>query len=375
MLWFVLALVLLLPYAVLLLFYRLWWNRQPIIQVPDSFQPVTRFTILIPARNEAAAINDCLRSVLRQHYPVDLYEVIVIDDFSDDDTAAVAGQHERVRVLQLKDHIQQPINSYKKKAIETGIAQATGDYIVTTDADCMVPDGWLRRFAWMIEQQPTVFIAAPVAIKEESSFIKLFQSLDFLSLQGITGASVAAGFHSMCNGANLCYSRKAFYDVNGFRDVDHIASGDDLLLMHKLYRQYPAEVHYCKAQETIVQTNAVETIREFFRQRIRWASKAGHYQDKRIVAVLLLVYLVNCYLIALLVAGFFHYELWMLLTGCLLLKTIAELWFLLPVAAFFQKESLLVWFPLLQPFHLVYTVVAGWLGTFGTYEWKGRSVR
>jgi hypothetical protein len=65
----------------------------------------------------------------------------------------------------------------------------------------------------------------------------------------------------------------------------------------------------------------------------------------------------------------------MLLTGCLLLKTIAELWFLLPVAAFFQKEALLVWFPLLQPFHIVYTVVAGWLGTFGTYEWKGRAVR
>lgn len=375
MLWFVLAPALLLPYVVLLLYYRRWWNRQPTVQVPDNFEPTTRFTVIIPARNEAAGIKTCLESVLQQHYPVDLFEVLVVDDFSDDATAVIAAQHKGVRVIALKDHVQQPLNSYKKKAIEVGISHAAGDYIVTTDADCRVPANWLRQFARIIEQQPTVFIAAPVAMKEESSFIKLFQSLDFLSLQGITGASVAAGVHSMCNGANLCYSRKAFAEVGGFQDVDHIASGDDLLLMHKLYRRYPAEVRYCKSPDSIVYTDPVETVGAFFRQRIRWASKAGHYQDKRIFSVLLLVYLVNCYLLALLAGGFFRYELWMLLTGSLLLKTIAELWFLLPVAAFFKKESLLTWFPFLQPFHVFYTVIAGWLGTFGTYKWKGRQVR
>jgi cellulose synthase/poly-beta-1,6-N-acetylglucosamine synthase-like glycosyltransferase len=375
MLWYVTALLLLLPYTVLLLYYRFWWNRQHSLQVPGTFQPTTRFTVIIPARNEAANINTCLQSVLQQDYPVNLYEIIVVDDFSEDNTPALVSQHKSVKLLQLKDVVHEKINSYKKKALETGIARASGDYIVTTDADCIVPPGWLRHFAYLIEQKPAVFIAAPVAIKEENSFIKLFQSLDFMSLQGITGASVAAGFHSMCNGANLCYSRKAFYEVEGFKEVDHIASGDDLLLMHKLYRRYPAAVHYCKAAGSIVSTNPVESTGAFFRQRIRWASKAGHYQDKRITAVLVLVYLLNCFLLALLVAGFFRAEWWMLLTGCLFVKTIAELCFLRPVASFFKKEGLLTWFPLLQPFHIVYTVIAGWLGLFSSYEWKGRTVK
>ena len=235
----------------------------------------------------------------------------MIDDFSEDDTAAIVQQFSTVRLIQLKDVIKEKINSYKKKAIETGIELATGDYIVTTDADCTVPPNWLRNFAWMIEQQQSEFIAAPVAMNEESSFIKLFQSLDFLSLQGITAASVGAGFHSMCNGANLCYSKRAFAAVDGFKDVDHIASGDDMLLMHKIQKQFPGKIAYCNSAESIVFTNPVETIGEFFRQRIRWASKADKYDDKRIFWVLLLVYLFNDFLI------------WLLLQGCPLPETFA----------------------------------------------------
>jgi cellulose synthase/poly-beta-1,6-N-acetylglucosamine synthase-like glycosyltransferase len=309
------------------------------------------------------------------NYPQALVEIIVIDDFSEDNTAVVVQQFSTVKLVQLKDSITQRINSYKKKAIEAGIQQATGDYIVTTDADCTVPENWLLNFAWTIEQQQSEFIAAPVAMKEESSFIKLFQSLDFLSLQGITAASVGAGFHSMCNGANLCYSKKAFAAVNGFKDVDHIASGDDMLLMYKIQQQFPGKVQYCFSSESIVRTNPVETVKDFFRQRIRWASKADKYNDKRIFWVLLLVYLFNFFLLTLFIAGFFQPEIWILLVGSLFIKTIVELFFLIPVVRFFKKELLLLWFPVMQPFHIVYTVVAGWLGKFGTYDWKGREVK
>jgi cellulose synthase/poly-beta-1,6-N-acetylglucosamine synthase-like glycosyltransferase len=157
--------------------------------------------------------------------------------------------------------------------------------------------------------------------------------------------------------------------------VDHIASGDDMLLMHKLYKQYPNEVHYCKAADSIVLTEPVETVAAFFRQRIRWASKADKYDDKRIFAVLLLVYLLNVWLLVLAISCFFISNNLQLLLLALGIKTIAELFFLFPVARFFQKQQLLVWFPLAQPFHIVYTVIAGWLGKFGNYEWKGRTVR
>jgi cellulose synthase/poly-beta-1,6-N-acetylglucosamine synthase-like glycosyltransferase len=375
MLWMAAAILFVGAYCVLILLYRSLFKKLKPTAVTESFNPFVKFTILIPARNERDHIATCLQSIEQLNYPKHLLEVIVIDDFSEDATTAVIQEFNSVQLIQLKDVVKEKINSYKKKAIETGIEAARGDYIVTTDADCTVPPNWLRNFAWMIEQQQSEFIAAPVAMKEESSFIKLFQSLDFLSLQGITAASVGAGFHSMCNGANLCYSKKAFAAVDGFKDVDHIASGDDMLLMHKIQKQFPGKIAYCNSGESIVLTNPVETVGEFFRQRIRWASKADKYDDKRIFWVLLLVYLLNVYLLALMVAGFFNPLLWVLLTASLFLKTIVELLFLIPVARFFKKKELLLWFPLMQPFHIVYTVVAGWLGKFGTYEWKGREVK
>jgi cellulose synthase/poly-beta-1,6-N-acetylglucosamine synthase-like glycosyltransferase len=374
MVWLLVAFLLLVPYSILLLLYKRWWKQLPVTKPPVTFTPAIQFSIIIPARNEQINIGVCLQSIEQLNYPKHLFEVIVIDDFSEDATVSAVKEFKSVRVIELKDVLNEKINSYKKKAIEIGIENATTNYIVATDADCIVPNNWLRNFAWIVEQQQSIFIAAPVTMKEESTFINLFQSLDFLSLQGITAASVGAGFHSMCNGANLCYSKKAFHEVGGFRDIDTIASGDDMLLMHKLYKQFPTKVHYCKAEDSIVLTSPVEKVSEFFRQRIRWASKADKYDDKRIFWVLLLVYLLNIFLVLLFVAAFFNTMLWILLAGCLLFKTIIELIFLMPVATFFQKEKLLLWFPLAQPFHIIYTVVAGWLGKFGSYEWKGREV-
>jgi cellulose synthase/poly-beta-1,6-N-acetylglucosamine synthase-like glycosyltransferase len=375
MAWLIAAILFVVAYCSLILLYRYWLQKLKPVTVNPSFMPSVTFTVLIPARNEEKNIAACLQSMQQLNYPKALVEIIVIDDFSEDSTAAVVQQSSTVKLVQLKDSITQRINSYKKKAIEIGIQHSTGDYIVTTDADCTVPENWLLNFAWMIEQQQSEFIAAPVAMKEESSFIKLFQSLDFLSLQGITAASVGAGFHSMCNGANLCYSKKAFAAVNGFKDVDHIASGDDMLLMYKVQQQFPGKVQYCYSPGSIVLTDPVETVKDFLSQRIRWASKADKYNDKRIFWVLLLVYLFNFFLLTLLIAGFFKKEVWILLLAALFAKTITELIFLIPVASFFRKQSLMIWFPLLQPFHIIYTVVAGWLGKFGTYEWKGREVK
>jgi cellulose synthase/poly-beta-1,6-N-acetylglucosamine synthase-like glycosyltransferase len=375
MLWFVTSILLIGAYVGLLLLYSYWFKLLHSLTIDNSFKPSVKFTILIPARNEEQNIAACLQSIQQLNYPKALIEVIVLDDFSEDATASIVKPFADITLIQLKDLIHQPINSYKKKALEIGIDHATGTYIVSTDADCIVPKNWLRNFAWMIEQHKSEFIAAPVTMKEESSFIKLFQSLDFLSLQGITAASVGAGFHSMCNGANLCYSKKAFASVDGFKDVDHIASGDDMLLMYKIEQKFPKQVHYCHSPESIVLTNPVETVKDFFRQRIRWASKADKYNDKRIFWVLLLVYMLNFFMLILFITGFFITDLWILLLTLLFLKTISELVFLNPVARFFKKQYLLFWFPFLQPFHIVYTVVAGWLGKFSNYSWKGREVK
>ena len=179
----------------------------------------------------------------------------------------------------------------------------------------------------------------------------------------------------MCNGANLAYERTAFNEINGFTGIDQIASGDDMLLMQKIVQRNPGRVYYLLSREAIVSTPAADTWNEFFNQRIRWASKATHYNDLKIFSALFLVYFFNCSLLALLIAGFWAHYLWFALLITLIAKTLIELIFITPVAKFYDKENLLKLFPLYQPIHILYTIIAGWLGTFGSFEWKGRRVK
>ncbi len=390
---FFIVLLFLLVYVVLIIYYRQSWVSISDIKLPNSdIKPNTKISVIIPARNEEQNIKACLDSLVEQSYPKNLFEVLVIDDHSNDNTAAVVLNYrqQNIKLITLKEFVAtNQINSYKKKAIEIAIQQSTGNLMVTTDADCIIPPNWLQTIAAFYEEKKPEFIVMPVSINCSNRFIEIFQALDFMTLQGITGASVHKKFHSMCNGANLAYTKKAFNEVNGFTGIDTIASGDDMLLMHKIYKQNPAAVLFLKSKEVIVQTQPVKNLKEFFNQRIRWASKADKYDDKRIFGVLLMVYLFNLLLLLLPVIALFKniyfnfqlypltlvftlLEFWLFI---LLIKTITELFFLIPVAKFFNKQRLLWLFPIMQPIHILYTLIAGWLGKFGSYKWKGRSVK
>lgn len=393
------AFVFFVGYAILIIYYRQWWQQIPDYQPSQNYNSssvfagtmhkknTTKISIIISARNEEQNITHCLQSILVQTYPADLFEIIVVDDHSTDNTVQIVKSFDKknIHCIFLKDFVSGAFNSYKKKAIEVAIAQSTGNLIVTTDADCFMDKNWLQTIASFYEAYKPAFIAAPVSINCDNSFLSIFQALDFMTLQGITGASVFKKMHSMCNGANLAYEKIAFREVDGFKGIDNIASGDDMLLMHKIYKQYPKRVLFLKSKEAIVQTLAMDTWRNFFNQRIRWASKADKYGDKRILPVLILVYFFNLLLLILPVVAifsntifsFFNYQLsiikyWL---GLVVLKTLVELFFLFPVAKFFNKQIILWWFPLAQPFHILYTVVAGWLGKFGSYTWKSRIVK
>ena len=392
----IILLVLFSLYFLLIIYYWQSWLSIPNYKPQTTnYKPLTRISVIIPARNEEENIAACLNSITNQSYPKHLFEVLVVDDHSTDNTASIIKNYktQNVKLISLKDFINdEELNSYKKKAIEIAIQQSTGELIVTTDADCFMKENWLQTIAAFYEQYRPEFIAAPVSINCSNKFIEFFQGLDFMTLLGITGASVHKKIHSMCNGANLAYTKKAFTEVSGFAGIDNIASGDDMLLMHKIYKKYPDKVMFLKSQEAIVLTQPVNSIREFFNQRIRWASKADKYDDKRIFAVLLLVYVVNVLLLVLPIialitnvqysiparpgGGFnIQYSICTLWIVLLLLKTLVELIFLYPVAKFFGKQSMLVMFPLMQPFHIIYTVIAGWLGKFGSYSWKERKVK
>lgn len=361
-------------YAILIVAYRFWFNQLRKANWEEVQLPHTKFSIIIPARNEQDNIANCIRSITQQNYPTDLYEIIVVDDFSQDNTALIVQglqlQYTQLRLLQLKDYYQpNELNAFKKKAIEKAISQSSGQWILTTDADCIVPKLWLSLYDQYIQAHHPVFVAAPVMFIKTSGILNQFQLLDFMALQGITAAAVGAGKHSMSNGANLAFEKAAFYAVGGYQGVDNIASGDDMLLMHKMKR-LSRPLGYIFHKDAIVQTKAMETWQEFIMQRIRWSSKARYYDDRSIFWVLLLVYIFNFSILLLLLLG-----LWKPFWTALVIKTLFELYFMVPIAKFFQLEKEIPYFPLFQPLHILYTIVAGFLGQKKNYIWKGRKLK
>lgn len=367
----IVTIVLFACYSSLIIYYWQSWKSIPGFVSSQNILDI-KISVLVPARNEEENIGKLLTVLQQQTYPQKMFEVIVIDDHSTDRTAEVVKRFSAVKLLQLKE---ENINSYKKKAIETGIAAANGDLIVTTDADCVPGKEWLQTLASFKEEKKAAFIVAPVVFENNSSLLQMFQTIDFLALQGITGAAVYKRSMAMCNGANLAYEKKAFYEVNGFSGIDQIASGDDMLLMYKIWKKYPDKIFYLKSKEAIVSTQPMKTWRDFFNQRMRWASKAKHYKGKRIFLVLLLVYLFNLSFLVLLTAGFWNYNYWLYLSGLWIAKTMIEIPFVYAAASFFNKRSLLKYFFFFQPIHIAYTIVSGLLGQLGKYEWKGRKVK
>ena len=375
------VLLLLIVYSILLLIYRSNWKAIPDFSLHNIKESKSKLfiSVVVAARNEEDNIANLIASFQHQSYPTDLFEIIIVNDFSTDKTVEVIQQinFSNVRLLHLSDYIKDgSINSYKKKAIEIGVAASKGELIVTTDADCTVKTDWLTKIAVFFEQHQPDMIVMPVLIKHNTSFIQLFQSIDFMCMQGITGAAIHKGLHGMCNGANLAYTKKIFQEVGGYKGVDKQASGDDMMLLHKISANAKNKISYLKSPSVIVETAPVNTFKEFVHQRIRWASKATQYSDKTLLPVLLLIYLFNFSLACLIIGALIKLQT-DIIFYCLMflsVKTIIEIYFLYPVALFFQKDKWLWIFPLLQPAHIFYTIIVGALGKAGAYQWKNRKV-
>ncbi len=365
-----LTFIFLFGYAGLILFYYQSWKAVPVFQ--NSFNNSSIFlSVVVAARNEEEHLPSLLNALQFQSYPQDLFEVIVVDDFSTDQTAAIIKNCTSRNVRYVQPLVTSALSS-KKKAIETGINLAKGELIVTTDADCCPTANWLSILSEFYIQTGASFIASPVRLRHNPSWLQVFQSLDFITLQGITAASVGSGFHTLCNGANLAYKKQTFIDVHGFKGIDHTSTGDDMLLMYKIWKMAPAKVHYLKSKEAIVTTVPMTTLKDFIMQRKRWASKTLVYEDHKVMAVLIFVYLFNCLFVALIAVSFFHTSTWWIVAAFWVIKTIIEVPFVYSVARFYEEQQLMKYFFWMQPLHIFYTVAVGFISQVGRYEWKGR---
>ncbi|AFD08237.1 glycosyltransferase family 2 protein [Solitalea canadensis] len=335
----------------------------------------TKVSVIIPARNEEKMIGKCVNDIVAQNYPNELLEIIVIDDHSTDSTADVVKSIQYPNLKLIKLQADPAVNSYKKKAIADAISIASGDLIVTTDGDCRMGNNWIRSIVNEYEVTGNKMISSPVAYFEERSFFEKLQSLEFMCLISLGAASIANKMAGSCNGANLAYEKKAFFEVGGFSGIDHIASGDDELLLHKMLSAYHGKVSFLKSREAVVYTHAKPTLKDFISQRRRWASKSTKYKNKWMVGIGVSVFF---YYVALLLTGLiglFVPSIGCLFLGAFVFKCLIDLIWVLPVAVFLRKLNLIIYFPILAFLHLFYIVYIGLAGQAKQYEWKGRMVQ
>jgi biofilm PGA synthesis N-glycosyltransferase PgaC len=368
---FLLLSLLTLLYAGLMHRFKRGWDCLSPFSPSPSTAPLPLVTLLIPARNEAANIGKLLEAIQQQTYPAKQLEVIVINDHSTDETVWVAQQFSFAKLIHLTDEHDQ---AHKKRALEKGIAQAKGSFIVCTDADCVPRPKWIETMVQYHLQKKVVFAAAPVLLENDHSILGRFQTLDFLVLQGITAAGIQQGFIYMANGANMGYTKAVFEEVEGYKGVRHVASGDDFFLLHKIKDRYPHQIGFVQSADTIVRTAAMPSWSTFLHQRIRWASKSTHYRSRSIQFVLLLVWLYNLAFIAGLFLALENLQWLYVVLIALLIKTALEWPFVKSVANFFQLPLRKKTFFLFQPLHILYITLTGVLGFRGSYKWKGRKV-
>ncbi|MBC8054361.1 MAG: glycosyltransferase [Sphingobacteriaceae bacterium] len=370
----VLSLFLTALYLAAVIFFRYGWKRN--LSAPqDILAPKTLVSILIAARNEEDKIADTINDIISQDYPNELVELIVIDDHSTDRTADIISGYSHRGVILLKLNESEPLNSYKKKAIAEGIRLAKGELLVTTDADCRMGNAWLKTIVAHYERYNYKLISSPVVFFEEKSFFERLQTLEFLYLIGLGAATIGNKRPSTCNGANLAYRKDVFVELKGFQGIDELASGDDELFLHKVASKYPRDIGFCKSYEALVYTHAKPNLKEFIRQRKRWASKSTKYKDKKIVALGVSIWLFNLLIVINAVLGFYYPGSWLVLVIVLIVKCLAEMYFLIPVTAFVKRKELLFYLPLLTYVHAVYIIYIGVAGNTGKYIWKGRLVK
>ncbi|MFM7017237.1 glycosyltransferase family 2 protein [Flavobacterium sp.] len=336
--------------------------------------PQNSFSIIVPFRNEEKNLPKLLKSIANLNYPVEKFEIILVDDFSSDASERVCINWRLANGLiesTLLENLRLS-NSPKKDAISRAIPIVKHPWIITTDADCVVPKNWLTTLDNFIQEKQPEMVVGAVVYKTKNNWMHHFQQLDLMSLQGTTIGSFGLDKPFMCNGANFAYTKQLFLEIGGFGGINSMASGDDVLLLQKAIAHNSDKVGYLKNKNFIVKTKPINDLFELFMQRVRWASKTSSYKNN--YAKILAVIVLGMNLSLLLSLGLCYYgkiNFWYLVFA-FGIKYCIDYLLLYKTNSYLRKKKLFpplassLLYPLFSSLVAIYSI-------FGSYRWKGRS--
>jgi len=326
----------------------------------------THFSLLIPFRNEAHHLSNLLSSLEKLDYPKTDFEIILINDSSEDEYLHQIKPFISILELKLID-----LENYtgKKRALEAGIRKSQFDYIITLDADCIVPENLLQSYSKLIKSENSDFIIGSVNLSYSSQFIQKFQFLDFLAMQGVGFGWANLNYPILCSGANLCYSKSVFLELNPFDDNWDIPSGDDIFTLLSFKK---SQKKISTNLEAVVISKSLIDWKSVYQQRKRWLSKNSKLKDSFYTLVSLIIFITNACLLVLIGLSFFNIawlEYWFI---GFVLKFLFDYYLLYQIAyhlkQFFCWQDILK-VSLIYPLVLVYTILSS---VNLKYIWKNR---
>ncbi len=359
-------------YAYFLLRAESGLARLPNAEPPAT--PTSFVSVVVAARNEERTVAECLHSILGQHPSSRNLEIVFVDDHSTDRTLEIARHiartESRIRVVELS--AVNPSNAGgKPAAIAAGVAAAKGEIILTTDADCLVPSEWIARTLPYFVPGVSL-VAGAVRIGTDRGLLSQFDRLELLGLMTMGAGLIGAHHPIICNGANLAYRKNAFQTVQGYGVNGSWC--DDETIMHRIHDRKIGSIVFNPDPDAIVTTASVGSVAAFWKQRLRWSSKGGHYESTAILLELVLLYFYFLLFLAALVGGIFSPSIlkWVLVSFAA--KVVVDAWTLSAGARFLRQRYSALAFVIAEIFHVPYIVVTAAFGQFTSLTWKGRTV-
>ncbi|HRI80222.1 MAG TPA: glycosyltransferase, partial [Cyclobacteriaceae bacterium] len=358
-------------YCLFVLILIAGWRRMERSVVKGTGKLKLGISVVIACRNEADNVEALIESLSKLEYPKESFEVIFVDDHSTDDT-----------VTKIKSGISGHFNFFlisnesalhgKKQALQSGIAMARYDCMATTDADCIVPTDWLSYISLFFENDNLQMLIGGVLQKRGNSLFARLQRMEFSSLIGVAAASLGWGRAVLGNAANLAFRKTAFLEVNGYKGNLHIASGDDEFLIRKVAARFPGGISFMNFSESWVSTLPMESVKDFFNQRLRWAGKWRHNTDpmSKVLAVYILT--VQWVWLLLLVRIFWNPDSLLIIA---VIKVLAEAIYFFHINRFQRTGFDGVTFLLLQIIYPFYVIFTGLFSLTGTFRWKDRKYK
>ncbi len=234
-----------------------------------------------------------------------------------------------------------------------------------------MPKYWLKSFDNFIQKNNTKLLVAPVCYFGIDTYLKRFQTLDFISLIGSTIGGFGIGKPFLCNGANMAYRKDLFIELKGFEGNMHISSGDDIFLLEKAIKQYPNDVHFLKTDLAIVKTKPQADLKSLISQRIRWAAKTSSYKNNFGKITGLLVLIMNASIICCLLFAFIGIISPKFLGYIFVVKISTDFLLIYKTARFLDQEEYLSTYLLSSFIYPFFSVYIATLSIFSGYKWKG----